>query len=77
MDRFKCQLCGIDVDGYVAYGDKYRSNNSTRLKNGIYCYGACEEYALRKLEKQFNYVLLSNSYGLWTSINWIWREIAS
>jgi hypothetical protein len=54
MGHFKCQLCGIDVDGYVADGDKYMSNNSKRLKNGIYCYGTCEEYALRKLEKQFN-----------------------
>ena len=40
MGHFKCQLCGIDVDGYVADGDKYMSNNNRSFtqfeKNSTY-----------------------------------------
>lgn len=62
MDSYKCKLCGVDVNGYINYNDRYISNESTRLQNGIYCYGACEEHALRKLEKQYNSIFYSNSF---------------
>lgn len=61
MEDYKCQLCGVTLKGYYL-GSEYRSTNSVKLKNGIYCHGSCEEHALRKLEDNFNSPPISISF---------------